>query len=48
MNNEYITLKKEYITPDFDVMIFDVKSIITTSSGGGSWEEDEYETGPAY
>ncbi|MGN0526934.1 MAG: hypothetical protein ACI4IF_05820 [Acutalibacteraceae bacterium] len=45
MNKEFIASKKEYITPDFDIMFFDIDSIITTSSGGGSWEEDEYETG---
>lgn len=40
MHKEYITLKKEYITPDFDIMFFDIQSVITFSEVG--WEEDEF------
>lgn len=34
-----IDMNKEYVTPDFDIMFFDIQSIITASEVG--WEEDE-------
>lgn len=46
MDKEYITFKKEYITPDFDIHFFELESVITASGGG--WEENDGEAVNAY
>ena len=40
MNKNDFTSVKEYIAPDFEMMIFEIESVITASGGG--WEEDEF------
>ena len=39
MNKNDFTSVKEYIAPDFEMMIFEIESVITAS--GGAWEEDD-------
>ena len=37
------TFGKEYIAPDLETTLFELKSVITLSdgTGGGGWEEDD-------
>ncbi|MGN1160729.1 MAG: hypothetical protein ACI4SX_00630 [Candidatus Fimenecus sp.] len=41
-----LDMNKEYITPDFDIVFFDIQSIITVSEAG--WEEDEFAATKAF